>query len=234
MSFEFGSVSDKENFFSFKALIKNNGFFKSSKQKAFMERNLVALEKSHGGFEAQFDRMQRYFGITINKNERVDECTAYMRWADYGSRSQIPLLYFFVFDEFGIVRHYKVGGRGNLRDGWSADPKKCKLLWSRPSDAVAPVFEAAKEPTPSISVWIGEVGTKLVVQGKIKAQRSFGYNQFGESFLTTIEDMAGNIINVWKNLGGLVGDEISIKGTVKSLAEFNGVKQTVMTRVKVQ
>ena len=61
-----------------------------------------------------------------------------------------------------------------------------------------------------------------------------GFGQFGEKFLSVLEDDQGNVINVWRRLKVNVGDSVELKATVKDCSEFRGVKQTTLTRVYVQ
>jgi hypothetical protein len=65
-------------------------------------------------------------------------------------------------------------------------------------------------------------------------ERDLGFGQFGQQFLSVLEDDQGNVINVWRRLNVNVGDSVELKATVKDCGEFRGVKQTTLTRVYVQ
>ena len=56
---------------------------------------------------------------------------------------------------------------------------------------------------------------------------------YGTTFLYRFVDDAGNVF-VWKASGAYnVFDGVTIKGTVKDHSEYQGVKQTVLTRCKI-
>jgi hypothetical protein len=142
-----------------------------------------------------------------------------------------------VLDKEGVVGHYKVNGNGNLRDGWGPDPKKCKLVWSRPADAVCPwTFEEVKLPAEEVAksnLWLGGVGEKIEVELKFIRGRDMGYSQFGPMFLSVFEDNLGNVVNVWKDLSLQPNESIKVKGTIKSCDLYKERKQTTLIRVKV-
>ena len=224
--FTISNKADEQTFISLRGLIKNNGFFKSAAQRKFI---LKRYQKE------QIDtKMLGYLGITL-KDSDVTYVTidGYYQWADYGSRSIVPVIITFVIDEFGIRAEYKTAGRGNLRDGWSPDASKCKLMWERDESIDKPRFESPKaEVVESKSQWIGEVGKRLVVKGKIVFTKLIGYSEWGSKYITIVEDDAGNQIKAWKYLGEK-GEDVEIKGTIKEHDEFEGVKGTVLTRISI-
>lgn len=227
---------DKKTFITLRSLCKsNNGFFKSSKQKAFLSK---AYKRQFsfvrpGNFAETSETLMKFFGIELHPGEYTVEITGHHVWNDYGSRAVIPAMIIFVLDDNGVIRQYKIGGNGNLRDGWAPNPQKCKLVWVRDADAQAPVFEeennVADKPA---SNWIGGVGDKVEVQVTVKFVKDLGYSRFGQMILTTLVDASGNVINVWKDLGE-PGQQLSLKGTVKECGVFRDIKQTTLTRVKV-
>ena len=124
---------DKDIFMSLKGLVnKNNGVWKSTKQRWFVMNKLV------GEHDKRTDRSQakEFFGVDIDPDdgETLITVDAIARWADYGSRSQVPVRYGFVVDDYGVRRFYKIGNKGNMRDGASPDPAKTKLDWTRPDN----------------------------------------------------------------------------------------------------
>ena len=60
-----------------------------------------------------------YLGQTLKESDvtYVTYVTidGYYQWADYGTRSIVPVIITFVIDEFGVRAQYKTGGGGNLR-----------------------------------------------------------------------------------------------------------------------
>lgn len=236
MTFSFSCPADQETFMSLKGLSnKNNGFFKTVKQAQFLFKQYTQV------FNSLHTRAQvrENFGVIVADDQITVEVTAYTRWADYGSRSVIPVLYVFVLDKHGVVASYKVGGTGNLRDGWSPDPTKTKMLWVRSDDAVCPwSFPteqeiAAQKAAEPVSNWLGYVGDKVEAKVMLVRSRAMGYSQFGEMFLSVLRDEIGNIINVWRDLGLKEGEVVNIKGTIKSTEDYKGTKQTTLIRVKV-
>lgn len=224
--FTISSKADKQTFISLRGLIKNNGFFKSAKQRKFM-LNVYA------------DPMAdlKYLGITL-KDTDVTYVTidGYYQWCEYGARAIVPVTITFVIDDFGVRAQYKTGGNGNLRDGWSPDPAKCKVIWERDESIEKPVFNApaqtTEEKSVSTSTWLGEVGKRLVVKGKITFAKCLGYSEWGSKWITIMEDDFGNQIKAWKYLGEK--DQIvEIKGTVKEHDEYEGKKGTVLTRISI-
>lgn len=224
--FTISNKADEQTFISLRGLIKNNGFFKSVAQRKFMLKSY--------GKEQMDTKMLGYLGITL-KDSDVTYVTidGYYQWADYGSRSIVPVIITFVIDEFGVRAQYKTGGNGNLRDGWGPDASKCKVVWERDESIDKPCFESPKvEVVESKSQWIGEVGKRLVVKGKIVFAKLIGYSEWGGKYITIMEDDAGNQIKAWKYLGEK-GETVEIKGTVKEHDEFEGVKGTVLTRISI-
>ena len=224
--FTISNKADEQTFISLRGLIKNNGFFKSAAQQKFMLKSY--------GKEQMDTKMLGYLGITL-KDSDVTYVTidGYYQWADYGTRSIVPVIITFVIDEFGIRAEYKTAGRGNLRDGWSPDASKRKLMWERDESIDKPRFESPKaEVVESKSQWIGEVGKRLVVKGKIVFTKLIGYSEWGSKYITIVEDDVGNQIKAWKYLGEK-GEDVEIKGTIKEHDEFEGVKGTVLTRISI-
>lgn len=236
MSFDFASQDDQTLFISLKGLCnKNQGFFKSVKQSQFLfQQYTKRFDLNHTR-----EQVSTMWGVPVAADQITVEAMAYTRWADYGSRSMVPVLYVFVLDSLGVVAQYKVGGSGNLRDGWAPDAKKTKLLWARSETAVAPftlptaaevAVEKADEP---VSQWVSTVGHKVELTVTLIRERDLGYGRFGQMFISVFRDTAGNIINVWKKFDLAVGQTVDMMATVKAHDEYKGTKQTTLTRVKL-
>ena len=236
MSFDFASQDEQTLFISLKGLCnKNQGFFKSVKQAQFLFRQYSERFNSYHTRE----QVTADWAVPVAADQVTVEATAYTRWADYGSRSVVPVLYVFVVDQLGVVAQYKVGGTGNLRDGWAPDASKTRLLWQRDPAAVAPFTlpteaeKAAERAAEPVSQWIGTVGHKVELTATLIRERDLGYGRFGQMFISVFQDTAGNIINVWKKFELAVGQTVNIAGTVKAHDQYRDVKQTVLTRVRV-
>lgn len=84
--------------------------------------------------------------------------------------------------------------------------------------------------------WVGEVGEMLEVRVTFEKRIFLFSNEYGDSYLFTFKTAEGNTIT-WKtsymDTEFLEGDMI-IRGRVKELTEYNGVKQTQVTRAKLR
>lgn len=232
MNFEF-SDADRDLFMSLKGLVnKNQGFFKTAKQAQFLYKQYTT-NNLHTPYEAM-----RYFGVALEEGQALVNVTAHTRWADYGTRSIVPIMFGFVVDKLGVIALYKIRGNGNLRDGWGPNPEKTTLEWSRPADAVCPwsfptpAEVAATQAPEKSNAWLGMPGDKIEVELKFVRCRDLGYGQFGQMVISTFEDAAGNVVNVWKHFNLEAGASFKVKGTIKSTDDYKGRKQTTLIRVK--
>lgn len=84
--------------------------------------------------------------------------------------------------------------------------------------------------------WVGEVGDMLEVQVKFESRIFLYSSDYGDSYLFTFKTAEGDTIT-WKtsymDTEFLQGDMI-LRGRVKELTEFKGVKQTQVTRAKLR
>ncbi len=90
----------------------------------------------------------------------------------------------------------------------------------------------AKHPS-KVSDHVGQVGDKVDLD--VKYVRTGCYStQFGTTYVHTFEDSDGNEF-VWKtsSCSGFDSYKLHIKATIKDHDEYNGVKQTILTRCKV-
>ena len=91
----------------------------------------------------------------------------------------------------------------------------------------------SKLPQAPESEYIGQVGDKVDLE--VTHIRTGSYDtQFGVTWVHSFTDEDGNVL-VWKtgSHSSFKSDKIHIKGTIKEHSEYNGVKQTVLTRCKV-
>lgn len=80
---------------------------------------------------------------------------------------------------------------------------------------------------------MGEVGQKLTIECESFKCLSCWENQYGLTFLYQIVDKAGNIYK-WFASKSVDEDNVrTVTGTVKDHSEYNGVKETILTRCKV-
>lgn len=232
MNFDFSSPDDHQAFLQACGLIKNGGFFKSAKQAQFLNRNAK--------FATQDGEL---YGIPIKVGQRTITADARIRWTDYGSRSVIPVMFVFVYDEYGVVARFKVPFKGNLRDGAYPDDSRTMCQWTRPVDAVVPEYlnvyleKQDEQPVGPVSEYIlhGMAGARITLKGVIKSIRTFQGNAMhyydnGMRTVTTI-NCNGNIVTYFNALSDAdVGDEVEFTATIKNWSEYNGVKQTTVSR----
>lgn len=96
--------------------------------------------------------------------------------------------------------------------------------WIRDNMQIAEITE---------SNWVGEVGEKIEIDVTVDSVRTVnGY--YGTTYLYKLIDTDGNDLTWFATRPALDGlTNIKIKGTVKKHDEYNGNKQTLLTRVKV-
>lgn len=82
------------------------------------------------------------------------------------------------------------------------------------------------------SEYVGNVGDRIEIEIESVRCLSTRYSQFGATYFMKIVGKDGNIY-MWSTSNGLIEDAKRIKATVKEHQEYNGVKQTVITRGKV-
>ena len=98
-----------------------------------------------------------------------------------------------------------------------------------------------KEALKAISQYVGEIGQKLEMDVCYEGSGSWeqrAYAGYGTvtMYAHTFKDVDGNVI-VWKTQTGVDlhrGEPIHIKGTVKDHSEYQGQKQTALTRCTVK
>jgi len=245
---EWGNGTDKDIFMSLKGMVnKNNGVWKSTKQRWFVMNKLV------GEYDKQKDRRQAkdFFGVDINPDdgETLVYVEATARWAEYGARSMIPVRYGFVVDDYGVKRFYKIGNKGNMRDGAQPDPSKTKLDWTRPDNADVehlipdPEEEDRKRKKKFMGKmgigsgkYIGEEGKRLEI-GEVELafkkhmdSVQVAYNVNYDKYWNVYKDSAGNVIyHNGKESPLEKGEKAIMTATVKKhLVSKNGEKVTVV------
>lgn len=93
--------------------------------------------------------------------------------------------------------------------------------------------EAARKEKEAVSEYVGVVKDRLTIKTATAALLTSWDTDFGTTYLYKFTDTAGNIY-IWKASKPVtLTDGMTIKGTVKEHSEYNGVKQTILTRCKV-
>jgi hypothetical protein len=224
------------------SLVKNNnGLFRSAKQGAFLTKT---FERDYGYL------LPAYAGI--EEEGKFASWTGWMRWADYGRRSTRQFGWIFKYDEFGIVKMWKLKWKEvfsydnsmNYRSTGQMvlDPKGIKAIFERPADADLSILKAEMEkasevsPVDASSEYVGNIGDKF--EGEVEVTNVFVSNAgyYGPSMIIGMKDEAGNKL-VWfsSSMPDVErGDKMHIKGTIKKHEEYRGVRQTALTRCKVR
>jgi hypothetical protein len=226
--------------------------FRSRKQQKFF------LDVKTKNASTNVTDMERFFGTRGEEGNYFFTPSAMTQWASYGARSMVPVFYVFEVDNLGVVRHWKVGARGNLRDGAGPNPKKANLIWERPENIDAshldPTEAEAEEEKAkkkekflkklgkSTGEWIGTEGEKkhnfgpvTLVYFKEGYFSPNGYNTVERHF-QMFKDSEGRIIYyTGKDLGVEKGQTVELIGTVKKhLVSKKQDKVTVVSYPKVK
>lgn len=227
-TFAWCSEVDEERNNSCSGIIKNGGKFKSLKHKKFFDK--IAMVRSK-------EEIDEYFGIKVEAEEaKTVDVDAMTSWADYGSRSLVPYKVIYIIDEIGIVAKYRIRYRGNMRDGAAPDPSRTELKWERDKSITSnPDVEQEAEEIAKINEELeyvdAEVGERLSFEIDKVRKAGHYFTQFGETNVWEIT--SGNKILVWKTGNFIPEDAKVIKGTIKEFSEYNGKKQTVLSRCKI-
>lgn len=245
---EWGNGTDKDQFMSLKGLVnKNNGVWKSTKQRWFVMNRLVASHEK----DRTRAQSKEFFGIDLDPDagETLVTPEAMARWAKYGSRSLVPVRYGFVVDEYGVKEFYKIGNKGNMRDGAQPDPSKTKLEWTRPDNVDVehlipdPEEERKKKKQAFMGnlgigsgKYIGEEGKRLEI-GEVELDFkkhmdsvAVAYNVNYDKYWNVYKDGEGNVIyHNGKESPLEVGGKAIMTATVKKhLVSKKGEKVTVV------
>lgn len=93
--------------------------------------------------------------------------------------------------------------------------------------------EADRTSAAASSSYVGEIGKRLEVETVSAALVTSWENDWGVTFLYKFFDASGNVFVWYASRSIDICDAMKIKGTVKDHSEYNGVKQTVLTRCYV-
>lgn len=235
--------NENENFVkSLNNLAKfNNGVFKSFKQKKFLYKK----------FESEQYQSGAILNMGIN-DTNVNFCRVFyveylIKWADYGTKSQRWMGWVYEYDNYGIKKYWRLHYTYNKNGVVSINKEKTELVWTRNEEIldVEHLIEAEKieneknkalEEKKANSNFIGEVGDKIETEVKVVFTKYIDNYDF-PSTLFVMEDNDENKL-VWFS-SSMYGDSIEqnkkyiIKGRIKANKEFDGEKQTVMTRCKL-
>lgn len=93
--------------------------------------------------------------------------------------------------------------------------------------------EAERAAAMASSNYVGTVGQKITIPAATAKLVTSWEGYYGMTFLYKFTDEQGNVF-VWKSSKFIdIRDGMTVKGSVKEHSEYNGVKQTVITRCAV-
>ena len=112
--------------------------------------------------------------------------------------------------------------------------------WMKVSEGLAIIQQANDDlrASESKSTYVGKIGDKIEVKARLTRCHSYDstFNHHTvTTFINIFTDEAGNVY-VWKSTAYFdagLDDQVILKGTVKDHSEYNGIKQTILTRCKV-
>lgn len=243
-AFHWDSEWDKEVYISLKGLVnKNNGVWKSKKQRDFMINKKLQYQKD---LHSDPNKVKEFFGVDMDSGQFLVLPSAITQWAEHGARAKIPVRYGFVLDSTGVAKFYKIGNKGNLRIGAQPDPSKTKLEWSRPENADRTHLDKTKQEKKKEfkgalgmgeGEFVGEKGERLDLGVlELVAKKELGYSQFGYNMATKkywnmYKDEQGRIIYHTGKEGPERGEKIKMTATVKDhITTKKGDNVTVVIR----
>jgi len=95
---------------------------------------------------------------------------------------------------------------------------------------------AARKAKTADAKWVGEKGERLRdMKVRLTMKKGMGDNGYGYTELLKFEDAGGNVFTWFTGSAGNwdIGDEMMLTGTVKQLREYQGAKETQLTRCNV-
>lgn len=113
--------------------------------------------------------------------------------------------------------------------------------WPNIDVVMGMIYDANHPKTESHSEYVGTVGGKVEVECTLTKvsyyDTSFNYHRI-TVWIYIFTDDKGNVF-VWKSQAYIddaiqAGDRVKVKGTVKDHSEYDGTKQTVLTRCKIE
>ena len=221
----------------FSLVAKNNGFFKSAKQRDFLQKQMANLYHVHTFDRAEF--VKENYGIEIKEGQSMWVCEGETRWVDYGRRSYRRVAFAFVFDEIGFVSKNKLHFSYSSDGGSSGvNEKKTEVgIWVRDESITKPVFvEVDKQEI--VSNHVGAVGEFIETVVTVKSIRAVGQGYYGTTYQTKMIDEEGNIIIYWgimKDTSTQDGEfKIKLRAKVKEHGEYKGVNQTIVGYAKIK
>ena len=225
---------DRESYFSFIGLVKNNGWYKSIKQKGFFIRSYKHQQKENLSSRL-VEEIDRY-GVKLSPDQFAVEINYTNTWAE-GLRAIVPGMFMFVFDEYGVVAQYKIRGDGNLSIGWLPNPEKTERMWKRESQEVPEYLKDSIEEVKELdTAFVGTLNERMIFEGTIQkitswSGASYSYYDSGVRFRTTVKTPNGSTIVYFGAFANCSeGDHIRFSAKVTKHDVYEGRRQTIVQR----
>ena len=261
--FDYMSQADAENHRTIKGLIKNNGIYKSMKQRWFLLEkqwayNKIGKKTKQGmsyGLESPSSLKKWGISTDATTDDYWVDVNAAMIFGKRGAGQGFRRLEWgYLIDDVGVREEYKFGF--TYHDGGTRselDESKTKLLWKRKEDQSVQDFrdqvaqeemarkekQAASMAELKASDWLGVIGERMKGVHIEVLRKHFFETQYGESSITVMRDIDGNMIQHFGRNKLKKGDKKKVDFTVKGheKAEVNkwnkvAYKYTAVNRVK--
>lgn len=206
-------------------------------------------EIPYSGYRSTKDRVSDYYWIKRLFSKEQDKCKAEMKEvgfdasSDYAVESTTKAL-----EWIRNIENKELGGNDYLRnlhvicsDNYT-DYRSLGILVSLTAAYARHIGqleeykkkEEAQKKLEKSSEYVGEIGERIIVNVISFNLVSSWDTLYGTTYLYKFTDDFENVF-IWYASNGSFDSQsvVTVKGTVKDHSEFNGVKQTVLTRCKV-
>lgn len=201
------------------ALIKRDGFHPASFDNPTKYDVLRVLEPGKSERDRQFAREAR--PLVASAQAQADQIRAYILSDDFQGDSE-------------YVVNLKVSCRAS-----HVTARAFGLVVSAPqawARAVERDLTRRAQAEQVCNEWIGQEKDRIELAVVVKSIRPIE-SYYGVTYLYTMADEAGHVIKWFSSSQALgddvTGEQVTLKATIKELSEYQGTKQTVITRAKV-
>lgn len=234
MELYFDNKWEETKYRSLQRLIKaNGGNFQSQKQanyiKTWKNENITAWQFDYWN-APEYTPVEEEYVITVNAElvYRYEGCI----------RKSIPYTVVYVMDEYGVKRSLHLKYKTSYKvEGWKITGMK--LLFERTeitftpeknNDFDQPVKKEAEEKP--VSNWVGAIGERIEITATVVYQKMIR-TTYGSANLYLFKDEKGNVFKAFYSGKAEMekGKKYKFKATIKEHEEYNGEKQTVISRL---
>ena len=256
--FEYASQWDQEMHRTLQGLVKNNGMFKSMKQRAYFIFNRWKGAKVGSGEWSVAD-IKKYKGLNVSDGDFYIQVQAYMIFGKVGAgQGTRSISWGYVIDDIGVREKYRFyyiyWKEGESSGTKGIDKSKTKLEFKRQENKDVQDFRElvaledlertnkikAGEAQLKNSQWIGVIGERVKDVEVEVIRKHFFETRFGTSAITVMKTIPdGNMIHHFGSNSLRRGDKKKVSFTVKDhekaeVNQWNKIpyKYTSVQRVK--